>query len=477
MINMTNGLIEDLRRAADAFNSTYGFVKYDDEIQPYQPQTTSIMDENGEKQTGVVDQPTYNDEWLAQHAPGAWSSIQNLKQKYSDAMAVGDNEAARLAHETANKIRNSYGYTADESGNWAGLLLGFSGPGGGVGGDDNRNREPGLGGGTYLDGLMSALQEQYRQALASNDAITAASVQQAINQLNAQKQQLGQQYDQLAKQLYIDRRMGEKNLPQQMAALGYTGGLTESSMLGLATNYQQALASNERTRLQGYNNIEQQIADAQLTGEIARAQNAQQIGQNYFSNYASVVQAMQNQANADRQYGFQQQQFGYEKQQDALAYQYQMQQDAFIKVQQLMAMGITPTAEQLAAAGIVLPEETGNLKTDYIPNPNPVPDPEVTAQQEFLNAVGYRVRIDGIMGPETQQALADYRAKMAAEEVGPNGRTDEDIGADAYAYYAGAPNASEDVIRSMLKLKGYTGMEIQTFLEFYNHYKIYGGGG
>ena len=357
------------------------------------PQTTSVVDENGDKQTGYVSQNDDENEGLNyQDYLGAETYDPDVDyQALINQAAAEENygAAAELENTRNMKIKGEelaeYGLTYEyHNSDWS--------PGG--------EEENDSGGGTYMDGLMDALQEQYRKALKANDELTAASVQRAIDQLNAQKRQMGRQYDQLAKQFYIDRRMGEKNLPQQLAALGYSGGLTESSLLGLATNYQQALAENERSRAQGYTDIERQIADAQLQGEIASAQAAQQLGQNYFSNYASVVQAMQNQANWDRQ-------FGYQEQQDALAAERAAQQDALNYVAWLKQMGYKPTAEDLAAAGIVLPEET--VAQTYAGGQGSYMDYETLSKQQELNRNGYTVVDDGIWGPETEKAWTEYQ--------------------------------------------------------------------
>jgi hypothetical protein len=299
--------------------------------------TTSVIDDNGEKQPGIVAE-TYADadqDTDAADADGGdmdyrdytnaetYDPDVDYQALINDAVTDKNYVAAGLLENLRNmKIKGEE--IADQ-----GLTYAYHNPEVVV--TDNGLTDSK---GTYLDGMLDVLKEQYREALEANDAATAASVRQAIDKLNAQKEALQQQYDELAKQLYIDRRMGEKNLPQQLAAMGYSGGLTESSMLGLATSYQQALAENERSRAQGYTDIEQQIADAQLTGELSKAQTEQELAQNYFSNYASIAQQLQSQANWDKQ-------FGYQQQQDEKSAQRTARQDALSLVAWMREMGFS----------------------------------------------------------------------------------------------------------------------------------------
>ena len=115
---------------------------------------------------------------------------------------------------------------------------------------------------------------------------------------------MGQSYSDLFRQLYIDRRMAEKKLPQQMAAMGYTGGLTESSALGLQTDYTEALRQGEQQRVSSMADLDQAITDTELQGDISIADLAAQNAKDKLTTYASLVEALQAQSNDDRQYEY-----------------------------------------------------------------------------------------------------------------------------------------------------------------------------
>lgn len=173
--------------------------------------------------------------------------------------------------------------------------------------DGNGDKQTGYvqAGTSYLDSMLEELQNQYQAQLEANDSMAAATTRQAILQLENQKNSLNQEYDDLYNQLYINRRLNEKRLPEQLAAMGYTGGLTESSLLGLQNEYQQALREGEIARLQGISDLDTAIADAQLSGDIAQAQAAQDLAAQYYANYAQAIQALQSQANWQQEFQYQ----------------------------------------------------------------------------------------------------------------------------------------------------------------------------
>ena len=198
----------------------------------------------------------------------------------------------------------------------------------------------------------------------------AAALEAAKLNLDSQKTQVNQQYDDLARQLYIQRRQQELNLPQQMAAMGYTGGITESSALGLQTSYADALRQGETQRINTIASLEQAIRQAELEGNQQLAAQLSSLAQNTMGLYADSLAQIQNQANQNQQLKYQQimdnianrqwaQQWAYDQQQDRLdrdmAAQNQQtnlqaatKENAWMKLQS----GVVPTAEELALLGL-----------------------------------------------------------------------------------------------------------------------------
>ena len=76
----------------------------------------------------------------------------------------------------------------------------------------------------------------------------------AINSSNAE-------YDNTARQNYINYMQAQKRLPSELNAMGIRGGASESSLLRLGTNYGANVASNEASRNSAIAALRQQYAD------------------------------------------------------------------------------------------------------------------------------------------------------------------------------------------------------------------------
>lgn len=223
--------------------------------------------------------------------------------------------------------------------------------------------------------------ENYQQQLADYQAQQQDLIQQQYEaaleaaklSLDSQKTQVNQQYDDLARQLYIERRMSEKNLPQQMAAMGYTGGITESSTLGLQTSYAEALRQGETQRINTIASLEQAIRQAELEGNRELAAQLASLAQNTMGLYADALAQIQNQANVNYSNKYQaiqnaiannqwNQQYIYNQEQDKLdretaQKQFEQQQQAQQQSElnnmalQLMQYGIVPDTATLMKMG------------------------------------------------------------------------------------------------------------------------------
>lgn len=109
----------------------------------------------------------------------------------------------------------------------------------------------------------------------ANEAARQAALQQALGTYGLQKDTLAQQADDAARQAYISRMIAERDLGQQLAAAGYTGGMAEASRLGLLTNYENNRNNILRDRDNNLAAIDLAMrnAEAQTAADIAN-QNA-----------------------------------------------------------------------------------------------------------------------------------------------------------------------------------------------------------
>ena len=278
-------------------------------------------------------------------------TIADYKKDYAAAEARGDAAAMKAANDGANAIRAANGQaaqyanaaiasTAAKSGSSSGGRSVSNKPvytGTGAGGNYNigsslgvdfiENRPAGstmtggdgstwvknadgsttivqngqvytVGGGTVQDStndLLESLKELYSgdggysAALRQQQAANAANVEKAVGTLEGQKTSTEKSYADMFRQLYINKMQAKKNLNQQMAAQGITGGAAESTMLGLDTQYQDALRQGEEGRIAAQNELDRAIADVRLTGDIENAQLAADSAKEQTANYANIL--------------------------------------------------------------------------------------------------------------------------------------------------------------------------------------------
>ena len=87
------------------------------------------------------------------------------------------------------------------------------------------------------------VQEDFLKQQQANEAKKLQNqVNKTISQLEATKNQYGQTYQDNAQQAYIQKMQAQRDLPQQLAAQGISGGLSESGTIALNTAYGNQLS-------------------------------------------------------------------------------------------------------------------------------------------------------------------------------------------------------------------------------------------
>lgn len=183
---------------------------------------------------------------------------------------------------------NGEAYSASGRGN----SLGSSGLGAAAGGND-------LSGGQnmgddFWSNLISQTEAGYENMGSSLRDAISAQTQQTVNEYERQKETIGGEYEDLYRQLYLDRRQGERRLPQMLAAQGQSGGMTESAALQLQNQYALALAKGEKERIRQISDLDSAISDAKLSGTIAAAQSDAQVQQAALSAYQNLMSSMRS---------------------------------------------------------------------------------------------------------------------------------------------------------------------------------------
>ena len=145
------------------------------------------------------------------------------------------------------------------------------------------------------DRSMSALNDAYNSQVSSLNDNLASTKGQLSSQYNYSKNNINRDAEKSLRQAYINKVLSEKNLNQQMSALGLSGGATETTLAKMLNNYGNArnninntmadnLASLENTyqsglaqAMQAYNsalaNANAQKANQTMTLENALSNN------------------------------------------------------------------------------------------------------------------------------------------------------------------------------------------------------------
>ena len=149
---------------------------------------------------------------------------------------------------------------------------------------------------SYLDDLKDQYQKMYDDAVKANNDAAKAAAERALAQVEQSIGELGDQYGSLNKQLYRDYMESLRVLPQEMAARGYSGGMSESARLGLDTAYGERLNENEAARIAAIAQLRQQGADAEYQANAARDQANAQAQQNLYANMMNLILQQQQDA-------------------------------------------------------------------------------------------------------------------------------------------------------------------------------------
>lgn len=149
---------------------------------------------------------------------------------------------------------------------------------------------------SYLDDLKDQYQKMYDEAVKANNDAAKAAAERALAQVEQGIGELGDQYGSLNKQLYRDYMESLRVLPQEMAARGYNGGMSESARLGLDTAYGERLNENEAARIAAIAQLRQQGADAEYQANAARDQANAQAQQNLYANMVNLLLQQQQDA-------------------------------------------------------------------------------------------------------------------------------------------------------------------------------------
>lgn len=134
------------------------------------------------------------------------------------------------------------------------------------------------------------MQEYYDQLRRDQEEQTRAAINQGVSRLQGQTPFIQQNYDDAARQAYIQMMQAQKALPEQLAANGISNsGASESAMVGIRNNYGQTLNDADIIRQNAINKLNSDIANLQATGNLQIAEGAQDISMAQLEAYRQAL--------------------------------------------------------------------------------------------------------------------------------------------------------------------------------------------
>lgn len=145
-----------------------------------------------------------------------------------------------------------------------------------------------------------------------------ANTQAAIDSINAGRSGIESDYADTMREAYISQQKNKLANNDYLNAMGYSGGMAESTLADIDNTYQNNRLAGYKVKRNALSQLDSQVAEARNTGNT----NLANLTDSYYDKYVNMLEAKrqyeyqkskdeQDQANVDRQ-------FNYDKQQDKL---------------------------------------------------------------------------------------------------------------------------------------------------------------
>ena len=115
-------------------------------------------------------------------------------------------------------------------------------------------------------------QQAIMAAQAQAEAALKAQINSSVAGMQANEGKINQGYEDLARQAFVQAKVGQNNLTENLAVNGINGGATESAVLGIENQYQQSLAGIGQDKQNALNQLQTDIAQVKASGNAQLAQ-------------------------------------------------------------------------------------------------------------------------------------------------------------------------------------------------------------
>ncbi|MDD4564849.1 MAG: hypothetical protein PHE79_05160 [Eubacteriales bacterium] len=218
------------------------------------------------------------------------SVINQAKKEYDAAKAKGDKAGMEAAHAKADQARGYATYTTVQNGqyvqtkagtnpssrpNWLNATAPEATPRATPSANDYYT--------DYMDKMQSLIDENDR---AQREALRRQT-ESTISSINSNIPKINQDYEGQQRAAYIQNTKAKTGMGDYLSAMGYSGGMSESTALGLQSGYENLRNTNDQQKNNALMEIQNLVAQAQATGDTNLAQLATQ-------KYQSMLSAMQS---------------------------------------------------------------------------------------------------------------------------------------------------------------------------------------
>jgi len=117
-----------------------------------------------------------------------------------------------------------------------------------------------------------AQQQAIMAAQAQAEAALKAQINSSVAGMQGNEGKINQGYEDLARQAFVQAKVGQNNLTENLAINGINGGATESAVMGVENQYQQSLAGIGQDKQNALNQLQTDIAQVKTSGNAQLAQ-------------------------------------------------------------------------------------------------------------------------------------------------------------------------------------------------------------
>ena len=149
----------------------------------------------------------------------------------------------------------------------------------------------------YVGAVQAIYEEQRRQLQQAQQRAEQLQRQKttlAVQELESRRPGYQREYDAGARQAYVAKRVAQRDLPQQLSALGLSGGMAETNAARLEMNYGNTLGELRGVLNQALAALERQIAATTGEGELALGQIGGEFEQKLGELYVDYQQRLES---------------------------------------------------------------------------------------------------------------------------------------------------------------------------------------